>query len=396
MALMRGYQVPVPTGVVATTPAEAEAAADRVRAASNKPSPVVVLKAQVLAGGRGRGTFSNGFKSGVHMITKKGQAAEVAAQMLGHRLITKQTGEEGKPTNSVYLMEGLQVARELYISIMLDRASSGCVIIASPSGGMSIEDVAAATPELISKELVELTAGPTPQQLDRLAAFMKFAPGSRGSTQFKDCVKGLWRMFTSTDATLIEINPVAETTEGNVFVCDAKINFDDNASFRQAQIFAQRDHSQEDVREVEAAKYDLNYIGLTGEIGCMVNGAGLAMATMDIIKLHGGTPANFLDVGGGATADQVTHAFELLNADNRVKAILVNIFGGIMKCDTIAEGIVQAAKHVGLKVPLVVRLEGTNVERGKKLIQESGLDIIAAADLDDAAKKAVAACQRLK
>jgi succinyl-CoA synthetase beta subunit len=396
MALMRGYQVPVPAGVVATTPAEAEAAADRVRAASNKPSPVVVLKAQVLAGGRGRGTFSNGFKSGVHMITKKGQAAEVAAQMLGHRLITKQTGEEGKPTNSVYLMEGLQVARELYISIMLDRASSGCVIIASPSGGMSIEDVAAATPELISKELVELTAGPTPQQLDRLAAFMKFAPGSRGSTQFKDCVRGLWRMFTSTDATLIEINPVAETTDGNVFVCDAKINFDDNASFRQAQIFAQRDHSQEDVREVEAAKYDLNYIGLTGEIGCMVNGAGLAMATMDIIKLHGGTPANFLDVGGGATADQVTHAFELLNADNRVKAILVNIFGGIMKCDTIAEGIVQAAKHVGLKVPLVVRLEGTNVERGKKLIQESGLDIIAAADLDDAAKKAVAACQRLK
>ena len=393
---MRGYQVPVPAGVVATTPAEAEAAADRVRAASNKPSPVVVLKAQVLAGGRGRGTFSNGFKSGVHMITKKGQAAEVAAQMLGHRLITKQTGEEGKPTNSVYLMEGLQVARELYISIMLDRASSGCVIIASPSGGMSIEDVAAATPELISKELVELTAGPTPQQLDRLAAFMKFAPGSRGSTQFKDCVRGLWRMFTSTDATLIEINPVAETTDGNVFVCDAKINFDDNASFRQAQIFAQRDHSQEDVREVEAAKYDLNYIGLTGEIGCMVNGAGLAMATMDIIKLHGGTPANFLDVGGGATADQVTHAFELLNADNRVKAILVNIFGGIMKCDTIAEGIVQAAKHVGLKVPLVVRLEGTNVERGKKLIQESGLDIIAAADLDDAAKKAVAACQRLK
>jgi succinyl-CoA synthetase beta subunit len=393
---MRGYQVPVPTGVVATTPAEAEAAADRVRAASNKPSPVVVLKAQVLAGGRGRGTFSNGFKSGVHMITKKGQAAEVAAQMLGHRLITKQTGEEGKPTNSVYLMEGLQVARELYISIMLDRASSGCVIIASPSGGMSIEDVAAATPELISKELVELTAGPTPQQLDRLAAFMKFAPGSRGSSQFKDCVRGLWRMFTSTDATLIEINPVAETTDGNVFVCDAKINFDDNASFRQAQIFAQRDHSQEDVREVEAAKYDLNYIGLTGEIGCMVNGAGLAMATMDIIKLHGGTPANFLDVGGGATADQVTHAFELLNADNRVKAILVNIFGGIMKCDTIAEGIVQAAKHVGLKVPLVVRLEGTNVERGKKLIQESGLDIIAAADLDDAAKKAVAACQRLK
>ena len=191
MALMRGYQVPVPTGVVATTPAEAEAAADRVRAASNKPSPVVVLKAQVLAGGRGRGTFSNGFKSGVHMITKKGQAAEVAAQMLGHRLITKQTGEEGKPTNSVYLMEGLQVARELYISIMLDRASSGCVIIASPSGGMSIEDVAAATPELISKELVELTAGPTPQQLDRLAAFMKFAPGSRGSSQFKDCVRCL-------------------------------------------------------------------------------------------------------------------------------------------------------------------------------------------------------------
>ena len=354
-------------------------------------SPDVVLKAQVLAGGRGLGTFMNGFKGGVHVVSRAGQAGEMAAKMLGQRLVTKQTGAEGKPAGKVYLMERVPIRRELYLSIMLDRASSGSVIIASPVGGTSIEDVAAATPEKITKEVVQLQAGPSPAQVQRLASFLEFAPGSPGAAQFAACLAGLWKMFTATDATLVEINPLAETASGGVFVCDAKINFDDNAAFRQAAIFEQRDHSQEDAREVEAAKWDLNYIGLDGNIGCMVNGAGLAMATMDIIKLHGGAPANFLDVGGGATADQVTRAFEILNADARVKAILVNIFGGIMKCDTIAQGIVQAAKEVGLKVPLVVRLEGTNVELGKKLIRESGLNIIAAADLDDAAVKAVAA-----
>jgi succinyl-CoA synthetase beta subunit len=326
----------------------------------------VVLKAQVLAGGRGLGTFQNGFRGGVHVVSRAGQAGELAAQMLGQRLVTKQTGAEGKPAGKVYLMERVPIARELYLSIMLDRASSGSVIIASPVGGTSIEDVAAATPEKITKEVVQLGAGPSPAQVARLAAFLQFAPGSAGAKRFAECLAGLWKMFTACDATLVEINPLAETADGGVFVCDAKINFDDNAAFRQAAIFEQRDHSQEDAREVEAAKWDLNYIGLDGNIGCMVNGAGLAMATMDIIKLHGGAPANFLDVGGGATAEQVTRAFELLNADSRVKAILVNIFGGIMKCDTIAQGIVQAAKEVGLKVPLIVRLEGTNVELGKK------------------------------
>ena len=326
----------------------------------------MVLKAQVLAGGRGLGTFQNGFRGGVHVVSRAGQAGELAAQMLGQRLVTKQTGAEGKPAGKVYLMERVPIARELYLSIMLDRASSGSVIIASPVGGTSIEDVAAATPEKITKEVVQLGAGPSPAQVARLAAFLQFAPGSAGAERFAECLAGLWKMFTACDATLVEINPLAETAEGGVFVCDAKINFDDNAAFRQAAIFEQRDHSQEDAREVEAAKWDLNYIGLDGNIGCMVNGAGLAMATMDIIKLHGGAPANFLDVGGGATAEQVKRAFELLNADSRVKAILVNIFGGIMKCDTIAQGIVQAAKEVGLKVPLVVRLEGTNVELGKK------------------------------
>ena len=386
-----------------------------------------MLKAQVLAGGRGLGTFKNGFRGGVHMVQRAGQAAQLASQMLGQRLVTKQTGAEGKPAEKLYVMERVPVKRELYLSIMLDRASSGSVIIASPVGGTSIEDVAAATPHKITKELVQLSEGPSAAQVAKLAAFLEFVPGSRGAAQFEAALRGLWAMFTATDATLVEINPLAEAADGGVYVCDAKINFDDNASFRQKAIFAQRDHSQEDAREVEAAKWDLNYIGLRvsppsrpdhprrpltpvslppplpfpqllrrsdGNIGCMVNGAGLAMATMDIIKLHGGAPANFLDVGGGATAEQVTRAFEILNADSRVKAILVNIFGGIMKCDTIAQGIVQAAKEVGLKVPLVVRLEGTNVDLGKKLIRESGLDIIAAADLDDAAVKAVDALAR--
>ena len=348
------------------------------------------MKAQVLAGGRGLGTFTNGFHGGVHTITRKGQAFEIASKMLGQRLITKQTGSEGKQCNKVYLMQRLYMRRECYLSIMLDRSSNGPVIIASPRGGTSIEDVAAATPEAILKVPVALSPeGPSEAQLNQIAEFCQFHPG-KTADQYKNCIKNLWKMFISTDASLVEVNPLAETPDGDIFVCDAKVNFDDNAFFRQKDIFAKRDFTQEDAREVEASKWDLNYIGLDGNIGCMVNGAGLAMATMDIIKLHGGAPANFLDVGGGASAAQVTQAFKILTSDPNVKALLVNIFGGIMKCDTIASGIITAAKEVGLKVPLVVRLEGTNVEKGKELIRNSGLNIIAANDLDDAAKKAVA------
>jgi succinyl-CoA synthetase beta subunit len=271
---------------------------------------------------------------------------------------------------------------------MLDRSAAGPIIVASPRGGMAIEDVAHDTPEAITSVVCDLADGPTPVQLSALAAFSEFKGPS--AELFKEAVMGLWRMFKATDSTMIEVNPLSETSDGKVFAVDAKINFDDNAAFRQASIFAKRDYSQEDSREVQASKWDLNYIGLDGNIGCMVNGAGLAMATMDIIKLHGGAPANFLDVGGGATAEQVKHAFEILNADPKVKAILVNIFGGIMRCDTIAEGIIKAAKEVGLRVPLVVRLEGTNMAQGRALLNSSGIAVITASDLDEAAMKAVA------
>jgi succinyl-CoA synthetase beta subunit len=346
------------------------------------------MKAQVLAGGRGLGTFTNGFKGGVHTIIRPGMAAEIASKMLGHNLITKQTGAEGKRCDKVYLMQRLYMRRECYLSIMLDRGSNGPVIIASSKGGTSIEDVAAATPEAITKVPVTLADGPSEQQLAALADFCQVSPG-KTTEQFKGCVRNLWRMFVKTDASLVEVNPLAETPDGDIFVCDAKINFDDNAAFRQKDIFAKRDFSQEDPREVEASKWDLNYIGLDGNIGCMVNGAGLAMATMDIIKLYGGTPANFLDVGGGATAEQVTHAFEILNSDSRVQAILVNIFGGIMRCDVIAQGVVSAAQKIGLKKPVVLRLQGTNVKEAKALLDASGYKIISVDDLDKAAETVV-------
>jgi succinyl-CoA synthetase beta subunit len=346
------------------------------------------MKAQVLAGGRGLGTFTNGFHGGVHLITRAGQARDVASKMLGARLITKQTGPEGKPCGTVYLAQRLYMRRECYVSLMLDRSANGLVLIASPRGGTSIEDVAAATPEAIIKVPISLTNGPTAAQLDQVSDFCQF-PAGKTADAFKSCVKSLWKMFTSTDATLIEVNPLAETPDGDIFVADAKINFDDNAAFRQADVFAKRDFSQEDAREVEASKWDLNYIGLDGNIGCMVNGAGLAMATMDIIKLHGGAPANFLDVGGGASADQVTRAFEILNSDGRVQAILVNIFGGIMRCDVIAQGVIAAAKKIGLKKPVVLRLQGTNVKEARELIEASGYKIITVDDLDKAAQTVV-------
>ena len=347
----------------------------------------IVMKAQVLAGGRGRGTFKNGFRGGVHVITHAGEAKDMAAKMLNQVLVTKQTGAEGKICDKVFLMERMYLRREMYFSILMDRQSSGPVLVGSPAGGMNIEDVAAETPELIFTETVDIESGLQPGQLEGLAANMGFE--GEQVTEAADVMGKLYEMFLATDATLIEINPLAETNTGQVMVCDAKLNFDDNAEFRQQDVFKHRDRKQEDPREVEASQYDLNYIGLDGSIGCLVNGAGLAMATMDIIQLHGGSPANFLDVGGGASEAQVCKAFEILNADAKVRAILVNIFGGIMRCDVIANGVVAAAQSINLKKPIVIRLQGTNVDEAKSIIESSGFRMIVADDLDDAATKAV-------
>jgi succinyl-CoA synthetase beta subunit len=287
----------------------------------------------------------------------------------------------------VFIVERLYLRKEMYVSIMLDRSANGPLLIASPRGGTSIEEVAEKTPEAIMKEPIDIHKGISEQQLDKIVEFLGLHGKSAESG--KVTIRGLWRMFVATDATLVEVNPLAETPDGKIIVADAKINFDDNSAFRQNDIFSKRDFTQEDPREVEASKHDLNYIGLEGTIGCMVNGAGLAMATMDIIKLHGGAPANFLDVGGGASADQVTRAFELLNSDPRVQAILVNIFGGIMRCDTIAHGVLQAARKIGLRKPVVLRLQGTNVKEAKEFIEKSGYKIITVDDLDAAASTAV-------
>jgi len=345
----------------------------------------VVLKSQILAGGRGLGTFKNGLKGGVHMV-KVEDVAGLAEQMLGQVLVTKQTGEQGKPVNALYVAKKMQLQNEKYFAIMLDRASGGPVVIACSEGGTSIEDLAEQYPDKIIKVPVDINEGMTDDQAARIVQGLQVS-GSQSAAA--DQIKALYSLFVSSDCTMVEVNPLAEDPDGNLIAADAKLGFDDNAEFRQKDLFALKDASQIDAREVAASKWDLNYIGLDGEIGCMVNGAGLAMATMDIIKLHGGTPANFLDVGGSAEKEQIVEAFKILTMDDHVKAILVNIFGGIMKCDVIAAGIVDAAKHLDLKVPLVVRLEGTNVERGKEIMESSGLAIITAHDLDDAAKKAV-------
>ena len=308
--------------------------------------------------------------------------------MLGQPLITKQTGEEGKPCSKVFLAERVYSRRELYFAVLMDRTHGGPVLVASTAGGTSIEEVAAATPEKILTCPCDVLDGPTDAQLEDLAAGLGFKDeGLRA--QAVHTFRKTYELFRDNDATLVEINPLVETPDAQLYICDAKLNFDDNAEFRQPEIFAARDTSQEDKREVDAAQHDLNYIGLDGSIGCMVNGAGLAMATMDIIKLHGGEPANFLDVGGGATKTQVQKAFEILNADQQVKAILVNIFGGIMRCDVIAQGIIGAAQEISLSKPVIVRLQGTNVEVATELIEGSGYRMIMADDLDDAAQKAV-------
>jgi succinyl-CoA synthetase beta subunit len=376
--LMAEKGVNVPMGIAAKSVAEAVAAAAKIG------DDEVVIKSQILAGGRGLGTFKNGFQGGVHVI-KTSQVEEYAGKMLGQTLVTKQSGPEGKPVDTLLLAKKMQLVNEMYFAIMLDRATLGPMIIACSEGGTSIEDLAASSPEKIIKVPISIGEGITDAQAATVVDGLKVSGDKKAAAEQ---IKALYKLFVEADCTMVEVNPLAEDADGNLIAADAKVGFDDNASFRQGPIFEKRDKTQEDPREVKAAEWDLNYVGLDGNIGCMVNGAGLAMATMDIIAAYGGEPANFLDVGGSANVKQITAAFNIISADDRVKAILVNIFGGIMKCDVIAEGVVTAVKDTGLKIPLVVRLEGTNVEKGKEIINNSGLDIIAAEDLDDAAQKA--------
>ena len=381
--LLQKFDVATTRGRVASTLDQAE------QIARELGDVEVVVKAQIHAGGRGKGTFTNGFKGGVHVRKTPAEVRDVAAMMLGQVLVTHQTGPAGRQVNKVLVAESADIAREIYFAVLLDRATAAPVIVASTEGGVEIEAVAAKSPEKIIREPIDPLAGLQPFQTRKLAKQLGFE-----SSQMKSVSKlfeGLYRTFIAYDCSMVEVNPLVVTAKGDVLALDAKFNFDDNALYRHPEIAALRDIAEEDPREVEASKHGLNYIGLNGNIACLVNGAGLAMATMDIIKFYGGEPANFLDVGGGATEEQVTEAFKILIADKKVKAILVNIFGGIMKCDIIAQGIINAAKTVKLSMPLVVRLEGTNVEAGKKLIADSGLAVIAADDLADAAQKAVKA-----
>ncbi|KAH8365545.1 hypothetical protein KR093_001872, partial [Drosophila rubida] len=352
--------------------------------------PEYVVKAQILAGGRGKGTFDNGFKGGVHITSNKSEVLSLSKQMIGNRLITKQTPKSGILVNKVMVARSVNITRETYLCILLDREHNGPVLIASPAGGMDIEAVAEKTPEKIKTVPLDI-AKPIPESvLLDVAKFLEFKGDA--VNRCADEIQKLYTLFKSVDAVQLEINPLAETDSGEVISVDAKLNFDDNAQFRQKDIFAMDVTEEEaDPREVEAAKYNLNYVAMDGNIGCLVNGAGLAMATMDIIKLNGGDPANFLDVGGGVKEDQVAKAFEILTSDPKVKGILVNVFGGIVNCATIANGIVAASKKLKLNVPLVVRLEGTNVTKAREILKNSGLPIQTASDLDDAAQKAVAA-----
>jgi succinyl-CoA synthetase beta subunit len=383
--LLQKFDVATTRGRVAATLDEAEQIARELGDID------IVVKAQIHAGGRGKGSFKNGFKGGVHVRKTPDEVRDVAAKMLGQILVTHQTGPAGRLVNKVLVAESADISREIYFAVLLDRATAAPLIVASTEGGVEIEAVAVKSPEKIIREPIDPLAGMQPYQARKLASQLGFE-----SSQLKNASKlfdGLYRTFIAYDCSMVEVNPLVVTNKGEVLALDAKFNFDDNALYRHPEIAAMRDIAEEDPREVEASKHGLNYIGLDGNIACLVNGAGLAMATMDIIKFYGGEPANFLDVGGGATEEQVTEAFKILIADKKVKAILVNIFGGIMKCDVIAQGIIAAAKTVKLSVPLVVRLEGTNVERGKQLLKESGLALIAADDLADAAQKVVKAAK---
>jgi len=384
--LLKQYGVPVSDGRVVLKADEAKTAAGEI------DGPVWVVKAQIHAGGRGKGRFkeaSAGEKGGVRITRSVSEAADEAQKMLGRTLVTHQSGPAGKVVNRIYIEDGSDIARELYLALLIDRNSSRIAFVCSTEGGMDIEDVAAKTPEKVLSFTIDPASGISGFHGRKVA----FALGLEGR-QVKQCVdllNRLYQLFTEKDAEMVEINPLIVTAGGDLLCLDAKMSFDSNALFRQKDILALRDETEEDPKELAASKFDLNYIALDGEIGCMVNGAGLAMATMDIIKLYGAEPANFLDVGGGATREKVIEAFKIITSDPQVKGILVNIFGGIMRCDVIAEGVIAAVKEVGLHMPLVVRLEGTNVELGKKILNESGLAVIAADDLADAAAKIVKA-----
>ena len=383
--LLAKFGVAVPAGHAALTVDEA------VEAAKKLPGPLYVVKAQIHAGGRGKGKFKElgpDAKGGVRLSKTLDDVRANATDMLGNTLVTIQTGDAGKQVNRLYVTDGADIAKEYYLSMVVDRASGRIAMIVSTEGGMDIEDVAHSTPEKIQTIVIDPAEGFQPHH-GRAVAFALKLTGDLNK-QAQKVAAQLYEAFVATDMAMLEINPLIETTDGKIQVLDAKVSFDSNALFRHPEIAALRDETEEDPAEVEASKYDLAYIKLDGDIGCMVNGAGLAMATMDIIKLNGMFPANFLDVGGGATTEKVTAAFKIILSDPAVKGILVNIFGGIMKCDTIAEGIVAAAKDVNLQVPLVVRLEGTNVDLGKKILETSGLPIVSANDLGDAAKKIVA------
>ena len=354
--------------------------------------PVWVVKAQIHAGGRGKGTFKEaeaGEKGGVRVTKNPDEAVEFVKQMLGSTLVTKQTGEVGKTVGRIYVEDGAAIAKEFYLALLVDRETSQVSFIASTEGGMDIEEVAEEAPEKILTMTVDPATGIVPFHGRKVAKALGLSGGA--AKQCGKLVSTLYKVFTEKDASMLEINPLILTEGGDLVCLDAKMNFDSNALYRHPELMELRDETEEDAKELEASKYDLNYIALDGEIGCMVNGAGLAMATMDIIKLYGSEPANFLDVGGGATTEKVTEAFKIITSDPKVKGILVNIFGGIMRCDVIAEGVVAAVKEVGLKVPLVVRLEGTNVELGKQIINDSDVDVIAGDDLADAAEKIVKA-----
>jgi succinyl-CoA synthetase beta subunit len=388
--LLKRYGVAVLDGYVAWNAAEAEEAAKKL------PGPVYVVKSQIHAGGRGAGRFKedpNG-KGGVRVVKSVEDVRAAADAMIGKTLVTKQTGEAGKQVSRVYVEDGCDIKRELYLSLLVDRDSSRVVIMASTEGGMEIEEVAEHNPEKILKAIVDPASGVSGFHCRKLA----FGLGLEGKqvASFTRFVTAMYKAFVELDCAIVEINPLVVTGAGEIVALDAKVSFDDNALYRHKDLEALRDDSEMDPKELDAVKHDLNYVALDGEIGCMVNGAGLAMSTMDIIKLYGSSPANFLDVGGTATAERVTEAFRIITSDSNVKAILVNIFGGIAKCDMIANGVVAAAKNLTLSVPLVVRLEGTNVELGKKILAESGLAIIPADNLADAAEKVVAAVKGAK
>ncbi|WP_417679278.1 ADP-forming succinate--CoA ligase subunit beta [Roseibium sp.] len=385
-AVLKEYGAPVAEGVAIFSADEAEAAAKKL------PGPLWVVKSQIHAGGRGKGKFKElgpDAKGGVRLAFTLDEVIANAREMLGHTLVTKQTGPAGKVVNRLYIEDGADIERELYLSILVDRTVGRPAFVVSTEGGMDIEAVAEETPDKIVTLPIDPDTGVTAADAGKLCDALELSGVARedGMTLFPI----LYKAFMEKDMSLLEVNPLIVMKDGRLRVLDAKVSFDGNALFRHDDILALRDETEEDAKEIEASKYDLAYVALDGDIGCMVNGAGLAMATMDIIKLYGAEPANFLDVGGGASKEKVTAAFKIITSDPNVKGILVNIFGGIMRCDVIAEGVVAAVKEVGLQVPLVVRLEGTNVELGKKIINESGLNVIAADDLDDAAQKIVKA-----